>query len=36
MDEMITKTQIVRLIEWLRAKGLTAEEIVECIEYMMQ
>ena len=28
------KRMLRRLIEWLKTKGLTAEEIVECIEYI--
>ena len=30
----MTENQTTRLIEWLKAKGMTAEEIVECIEYI--
>ena len=33
MDEM-TENQTHRLIEWLRAKGLSDTEIVECLEYI--
>lgn len=33
MSEM-TAEQTVRLIEWLKAKGLTDSEIVECFEYI--
>lgn len=34
MEEMITSRQLLRLIEWLRAKGIPNELIVECIEYI--
>ena len=33
MIEM-TENQTVRLIEWLKSKGLTDAEIVECMEYI--
>lgn len=33
MSEM-TASQTVRLIEWLKAKGLTDEQIVECFKYI--
>lgn len=33
MSEM-TAEQTVRLIEWLKTKGLTDTEIVECFEYI--
>jgi hypothetical protein len=33
MSEM-TAEQTVRLIEWLKAKGLTDTEIVECFKYI--
>ena len=33
MSEM-TENQTVRLIEWLKAKGLTDAEIVECMQYI--
>ena len=33
MSEM-TESQTVRLIEWLKAKGLTDAEIVECMQYI--
>lgn len=33
MSEM-TAEQTVRLIEWLKAKGLTDSEIVECFRYI--
>lgn len=26
--------QIVRLIEWLKSKGMTEEEVYECLEYV--
>ncbi len=31
MDEMTT-TEIGRLIDWLKSKGMTDSEIVECLE----
>ena len=31
---MITPRQLVRLIEWLKAKGIPDGLIVECIEYI--
>jgi len=30
----MTASQIVRLIEWLRANSFTEKQIVECIEYI--
>ena len=33
MEEM-RATEILRLIEWLKAQGFTIEQIVECIEYI--
>ena len=33
MNEM-SESQTVRLIEWLKAKGLTDTEIVECLKYI--
>ena len=32
--DMKMKRLLRRLIEWLKTKGLSAEEIVECIEYI--
>lgn len=32
--EELKSTEIVRLIEWLRDKGFTDTQIIECIEYM--
>ena len=34
MEEGMTENQNKRLIEWLKSKGMTAEEIVECMEYI--
>ena len=34
MNEGMTENQTKRLIEWLKANGMTAEQIVECIEYI--
>lgn len=33
MDEM-RSTEILRLIEWLKAQGFDDTKIVECIEYL--
>ncbi len=33
MEEMTCK-EIARLIEWLKSKGHTSEEIIACIEYI--
>lgn len=33
MEEMTLK-QVAKLIEWLRAKGHTETEIIECIEHI--
>ena len=30
----MTATEIARLIEWLEAKGHTAEEPIECIKFI--
>jgi hypothetical protein len=30
----MTENQTVRLIEWLKSKGCTDEEIVECLTYI--
>ena len=30
----MSESQTVRLIEWLKAKGLTDTEIVECLKYI--
>ena len=30
----MTDSCIARLIDWLKSKGLTAEEIVECLHYI--
>lgn len=30
----MTENQTVRLIEWLKAKGLTDMEIVQCLQYI--
>ena len=34
MSEGMTESQTKRLIKWLKAQGMTAEQIVECIEYI--
>lgn len=33
MEDMTIK-QISRLIEWLKAKGFTETDIIDCIEYL--
>lgn len=33
MDEM-TSREINRLIEWLKSKGFSADEILRCLEYI--
>lgn len=30
----MTATEMARLAEWLKKKGLTDEEIIECINYI--
>ena len=32
--ENMTENQTLRLIKWLKAKGLSDKEIVECLEYI--
>ena len=32
-DELTTR-EIVRLIEWLKARGFSAEDAVDCLNYM--
>lgn len=34
MEEELTCKEIAKLIEWLKAKGHTSDEIVSCIEYI--
>lgn len=34
MHEGMTENQTKRLIEWLKANGMTAEQVVECMEYI--
>lgn len=34
--DSITVKEIARLADWLKSKGHTAEEIVECIQYIAQ
>lgn len=33
MDNMSNK-EVVRLIEWLKNKGFSSDDIVECLEYI--
>lgn len=30
----MTAAEIIRLIEWLKAKGFTDSDIIECIKYI--
>lgn len=34
MNEGMTENQTKRLIEWLKSNGMTAEQIVECMDYI--
>lgn len=34
MDEIMTENQTKRLIEWLKANGMSADKIVECMDYI--
>lgn len=34
MNEGMTESQTLRLIEWLKANGMTDEQIVECMKYI--
>lgn len=34
MDEGMTASQTIRLIEWLKANGMDDAKIVECLEYI--
>lgn len=34
MEKGMTENQTKRLIKWLKAQGMTAEQIVECLEYI--
>lgn len=34
MNEEMTTKEVSRLIDWLKSKGLTYEEIEECIDYI--
>lgn len=36
MSEGMTENQTKRLIEWLKANGMTSDKIVECFEYINQ
>ena len=33
-NKKMAQNEITRLIEWLRNHGLTAEEILDCLEYV--
>ena len=34
MTEGMTENQTKRLIEWLKANGMTDEQIVKCLEFI--
>lgn len=34
MREGMTESQTIKLVEWLRANGMSDTKIVECIEYI--
>lgn len=34
MHESMTATEAARLAEWLRKQGLSAEEVIECINFI--
>lgn len=34
MEEGMTENQTTRLIEWLKANGMTDKQIVECLTYI--
>lgn len=34
MSEGMSENQTRRLIEWLKAQGMTAEQIIECLVYI--
>jgi len=34
MQEGMTESQTVKLVEWLKANGMTDTKIVECITYI--
>ena len=34
MDERMTATEMVRLSDWLKSKGMTAEETIDCLHYI--
>lgn len=34
MENGMTENQTKRLIEWLKANGMSAEKIVECMDYI--
>lgn len=34
MSEPMTESQTLKLIEWLKAQGLSDTKIVECLEYI--
>lgn len=34
VDNEMTTKEISRMVEWLKKKGFTAEEILNCIDYI--
>jgi len=34
VENGMTEGQTTKLIEWLKANGMTAEQIVQCLEYI--
>ena len=34
MNEQMTESQTVKLVEWLKANGMTDSKIVECLAYI--
>lgn len=34
VDNEMTTKEISRMVEWLKNKGITAEEILNCIDYI--
>lgn len=35
-QDMMNIKEVARLIEWLKSKGFTAEEITDCINYIAE
>ena len=34
VDEKMTATEMARLSDWLKSKGMTDEEIIDCLHYI--